>query len=340
MPQRLRFAVETTGMSPEDAVAARGDPVLEVIMAGWKFVSATPHGPWVPVVVPAAAVGAAPAEGAPPPATYTIRARWLEKFLRRVVSYSPALLSSGALSYGLMPKTIDDIFDALEDVGGLDWSESVDDDQGVRDRLLPAAIEARNDPRMMVVDDPLRVYKCEEAPLGNSAVALSDRWVMGITTAALRGADQWFDGLGVLLEVLGGHATTALRSDKSGSFVLFSTEMWMAAGASSATMKRRVSLSPAAVDSGSVGQHVAAFWCQCLQAAPNVVMWSEDFFSNTRELDLCVNLAFGTEVEQRMAALVVLPRLLAMHAHSVLSSCEKMKRIFINRTVHVNTHAP
>ena len=173
---------------------------------------------------------------------------------------------------------------------------------------------------MVVEDDPAQVYYCEVSPVGNGGAALADRWVMGIPTSALQGADKWFDGLGVLLEVLGGHATRALRADKAGAFSLFSEEIRLAAGASSSTMQRRVDLNALAVNSGAVGNHIAVFWCQCVQAATSIIWWSEDHFANTRELDLCVNLAFGNEGELRQAALALLPRMLGLTANKVLAS--------------------
>ena len=90
---RVRFAVDTTGMAAAVAVIARGSsPVVEVVDSGWGFVEAAQTLDWTVIPAPAAA----PAEGAPPTATHSIRLYQLMWLLSCFLVYAQALLPARA----------------------------------------------------------------------------------------------------------------------------------------------------------------------------------------------------------------------------------------------------
>ena len=62
-----------------------------------------------------------------------------------------------------------------------------------------------------------------------------------------------------------------------------------------------------------------AFWVRCISPAV-LPKWTDDIFVNQQELDLAVVFASGGEAERRQANLAVLPRLLQLEEHSILSS--------------------
>ena len=90
---RVRFAVDTTGMAAAAAVTTGvPSPVVEVIDSGWGFVEAARTLDWTAIPAPAAA----PAKGAPPTATHSIRLYQLMWLLSCFLVYAQALLPARA----------------------------------------------------------------------------------------------------------------------------------------------------------------------------------------------------------------------------------------------------
>ena len=316
MSARVRFAVDTTGMAAAAAVTARGpSPVVEAVDSGWGFVEAAHTLDWTVIPAPAGA----PAENAPPIATHSIRLFQLMWLLSSFLVYADALLPARGLGIGLMDAKIDEIFAALEDVGGLEYSEAFDSDDLLLAAVSRAATQARSDPRLYVDDNPDHVFYLEPpAPAVNVATRAAF-WMMSSSLSFFRGDDNRYTALSTLIRIFGGIALEVDRSLPASNYMCFSEELRVAAGGVSLSVAARVTITPATIASGSLSRNVMAFWVRCISSAV-MPKWADDIFVNQQELDLAVVFASGGEAERRQANLAVLPRLLQLEEHSVLSS--------------------
>ena len=313
---RVRFAVDTTGLSVADALLARGNsPIVEMCDSGWGFIDAASTLSWTVLPPPAAA----PAEGVPPPASHSIRLNQIMWLLSSFLVYADSLLTARGLGIGLMDAKIDAIFAALEDIGGLDYSEAFDSDELLFAAVAQAATQARADPRMHVEDDPLQVFFFEAPAAPHNAATRAAYWMISSPLSSFRGPDDHYLALSTLIRIFGGIVMEADRALPSSSYMCFSEELRVAASGVSPSVAARVALSQANITSGGCARHVVAFWLRCVAAAV-LPKWTDGLFMNQQELDLAVVFASGSEAERRQADLAVLPRLLSLEEHSLLAS--------------------
>ena len=313
---RVRFAVDTTGLSVADALLARGpSPLVEFCDAGWGFMEASSSLPWTVLPAPVAA----PAEEAPPPASHSIHLNQIMWLLSSFLIYADSLLTARGLGFGLMDAKIDAIFAALEDVGGLEYSEHWDSDELLFAVVAQAAAQARSDHRMHVEDDPLHVFFFEAPAAPANAGTRAAYWMMSSPLSSFRGPDDHYLALSTLIRIFGGIVLEADRALITSNYMCFSEELRVAASGVSPTIAARVTLSQANITSGGCARHVVAFWLRCVAAAV-LPKWTDSLFLNQQELDLAVVFASGSEAERRQADLAVLPRLLNLEEHSLLAS--------------------
>ena len=159
-------------------------------------------------------------------------------------------MNLGGLSFGLMDVKIDAMMAAIEDVGGLSYSVPFDSDEALFRAVRTAAIQARNDPRMLVDDKPDQIYRFEDAIVATNLATRSTLWPFAISTFRYVDLDGLFVPLALLLKIVNPIVLAADREDTSSSYCVFTEELRLATEAHPGVAASRVAVTSTNVSSG------------------------------------------------------------------------------------------